>query len=296
MTERPAEQDIISKFLGDQKLADFIFSNLRQSLKSIGFSAELIANLIDSLAKIGVSTFDIEKFGDTHKKELREVYTIGFFQKFVPDYFSKYVVSVTPIRGKIVDVGCGTGILAKLYAESKNFDEVIGIDINPYPEWDMFAKSNIRFQVVKENDFIDFLSKEQPDSLSITWTLHHMEFDEQKRYLEYIYKIMKNGSRAIILEDSYSTVLTPENGTDLYNQFISLSVGDRTKAMSVYDWIANRVLAQRNKVPIPFGYRTVEKWESLFAEVGFKKVSEEFIGFPENRDINTPQSIMVFEK
>ena len=296
MTDRPVEQDIISKFLSDQKLADFIFSNLRQSLKSIGFSAELIADLIDSLVKIGVSTFDIEKFGDTHKKELREVYTIGFFQKFVPDYFLKYVVPITPIGGKIVDVGCGTGILAKLYAESKNFDEVVGIDINPYPEWDMFAKSNIRFQVVKEKDFIDFLSKEQPDSMSITWTLHHMEFGEQKRFLEYIYKIMKNGSRTIILEDSYSTTLAPENGTDLYAHFTSLSLEDRTKTMSVYDWIANRVLAQRNKVPIPFGYRTVEEWEKLFAEVGFKKVSEKFIGFPENRDINTPQSIMVFEK
>ncbi len=296
MIDRPTEQDVISKLLSDQRLADFIFSNLNQSLRSIGFSDELVGDLADSLGMISVATFDVEKFGNTHKRELEEVYSIGFFQKYVPEYFSKYVVPITPKGGKIIDVGCGTGILAKLYAESGSFDKVTGIDIDPYPEWDSFAKSDVRFKVVKETEFIDFLEKERPDSLSITWTLHHMEFDEQKRYLKYIYEIMKNGSRAVILEDSYSTDLIPENGADLYAAFMSLPPNDRTSVMSVYDWVANRVLAQRNKVPIPFGYRTMEEWEALFTEVGFKKASSKFIGFPDHRDINTPQSIMVFEK
>ena len=123
-----------------------------------------------------------------------------------------------------------------------------------------------------------------------------MRYDEQERYLKTIFGIMKPGSKIIILEDSYSEELPPENGEDRWRAFMKWPQDDRRKIMSVYDWVANRVLAKREHVPIPFGYRTMEEWIRLCEEVGFKLNSKKFIGFPSQRDINTPQSLIIFEK
>ncbi len=285
------EQEYIKSLLNNKSLRDFIFSNLRQSLSSIGFSQNLIDDLV-----LNLKDLNVVEFGKNHNEELRQVYNVGFFQKIVPTYFSQYVVPATPAVEKIMDVGCGTGILPKLYSENKKFKNILGIDINSYPEWKIFKNSNTDFLVVKEKNFIDFLRKEKPDSIVLTWTLHHMEYDEQERYLDYIYKTLKINSHVVVLEDSYSSILKPESGFKIYTQFMSWGENDRKKIMSVYDWVANRVLAQRNKVPIPFGYRTLEEWEDLFKKIGFTIESKKFIGFPSGRDINTPQGLIILKK
>lgn len=281
----------VREILKDTDLSSFIRENLRSSLSSIGFSREFLDDLLSDLGNIS-----IKNFGEKWESELQQKYSIGFFQNLVPKYFSDYVVPATPSAHKIVDVGCGTGILAKLYSESRRFKEVIGIDINQYSEWEIFSQENTRFKIVKESEFADFLLREKPDCISVTWTLHHMNFDEQKRYIGYIYQVLKTGSKIIVLEDSYSTNLTPGSGLGLYNEFMSNSPDNRKKIMAVYDWVANRVLAQRSKVPMSFGYRTLEEWQDIFEEAGFRNGVVKFIGFPTYRDINTPQSLMIFEK
>ncbi len=285
------EHEHIKSLLENKSLRDFIFSNLRQSLSSIGFSQNLIEDLVSNLENLNV-----QEFGKNHSEELKQVYNVGFFQRIVPAYFSQYVVPVTPTVEKIVDVGCGTGILAKLYSESKKFQHILGIDINPYPEWGIFKNTGVDFRVIKETDFIDFLHKEKPDSIVLTWTLHHMEYEEQERYMGYIYDALKINSYVVVLEDSYSSISKPENGSELYTQFMNWEESDRKKIMSVYDWVANRVLAQREKVPIPFAYQTMEKWEELFKKTGFSIENKKFIGFPNDRDINTPQSLIILKK
>jgi SAM-dependent methyltransferase len=246
--------DVREILSGDKKLADFIIKNLQKSLFSIGFSKEFLGDLLSDLGNI-----DVKDFSEKWKKELQQKFTIGFFQNLVPRYFSKYVVQATPSSGKIIDIGCGTGILAKLYAGNDRFKKVIGIDIRAYPEWELFRNKKIRFRVVKEDEIADFLKIEKPDSITVTWTLHHMEYGEQERYLEYIHENLENGSRVIVLEDSYSADLVPENGADKSKEFMMWSLEQREKIMSVYDWVANRVLAQRDKVPMPCTYRTLEE-------------------------------------
>lgn len=97
----------------------------------------------------------------------------------------------------------------------------------------------------------------------------------------------------MVLEDSYSTELPPENDIGVYDFFMKFNEDDRRKIMGVYDWVANKVLAQRDKVDIPLTYRTLEEWEKLFMDIGFKIIKKKFIGFPEKRDINTPQSLLI---
>jgi len=278
----------VGEILQETELANFIVNNLRSSLSSIGFSQEFLDALLSDLRNISV-----ENFGKKWREELGNKYIIGFFQKIVPKYFSDYIVPVTPTSRKIIDVGCGTGILAKLYAEDKRFERVVGIDINPYPEWKIFWNEKIKFEVVDEATFPNFLLEEKPDSVVLTWTLHHMEYDEQERYFEYIHDYLPSGAGIIILEDSYSKNLIPENGKEKYEEFMKWGPEQRREIMSVYDWVANRVLAQRSKAPMPCAYRSLEDWDILLEKKRFKMITQKFIGFPDNRDINTPQSLIV---
>ncbi len=282
---------MISDLLKDKNVHDYVVKNLRASLSSIGFSENLISELCENLKNL-----EVNKFGEKYSDELNKIYSIGFFQRLVPQYFSHNVVPEIPAANEVLDLGCGTGILAKILVEENKFQHITGIDLHPYPEWELFKNPKITFKVVAEKDFFDFLSTEKPDTATLTWVLHHMEHDEQERYVGYLYKVLKPGAQLVILEDSYSTELSPENDIGVHDSFMKFNEEDRYKIMGVYDWVANKVLAQRYKVNIPMTYRTLEEWEKLFSNNGFKILRKKFIGFPNNRDINTPQSLLIVRK
>jgi ubiquinone/menaquinone biosynthesis C-methylase UbiE len=283
-------KEILDK-IANKKLYDYILSNLQSSLFSIGFSDEFIDYFVNNFSEL-----DFEDFYNKFGEELTEIYDIGFFQKIVPKYFNKEVIPHIPESNTILDLGCGTGILIHSLSNSQKFKNLIGIDINKYPEWEQFNSPKIEFKIIAENEFEDFLKKTQPDNIILTWTLHHMDCEEQSRYLKEIFKIINTSSRLIILEDSYSEKLPPKNGKIIYNSFKELNPSERKIVMSVYDWIANRILARRKSVPIPFGYRTLEEWQNLCEGIGYKTIEKVFIGFPDKRDINTPQSFLIVEK
>ncbi|PIN75164.1 hypothetical protein COV18_04405 [Candidatus Woesearchaeota archaeon CG10_big_fil_rev_8_21_14_0_10_37_12] len=196
-------REILDK-IANKKLHDYILSNLQSSLSSIGFSNEFVDYFVNNFSEL-----NFEQFYSKFDEEIKKVYDIGFFQKIVPDYFSKQVIPHIPESNKILDLGCGTGILIHTLAKEQKFQELIGIDINEYPEWKQFINPKVTFKIIKEREFDNFLKKTQPDNIILTWTLHHMEYDEQVRYLTDIFKTMKKGSRIVILEDSYSEKLLP---------------------------------------------------------------------------------------
>ena len=281
---------LIKQFLADKKIKEHVATNLASSLKSIGYSRETIDELMVLLDKM-----QIKKFQDKNYAELKAVHSIEFFQKIVPAYFEKYIAPHIPPSDKILDIGCGTGILAHVLSKSDKFKQILGIDLIEYSEWKKFDNRKIRFQIIKQDKFNQFLQENKPDTIIITWTLHHMNYKEQEEYLKSIYNILPK-VRIVVLEDAYATTLSPLEDIGVYDSFMKFNEEDREKIMSVYDWIANRVLERRDKVPMPFAYRTFEEWKRFFEKMGFKIIIEKFIGFPEKRDINTPQSLIVIEK
>lgn len=282
---------MISELLINKEVHDYVVSSLQISLSSIGFSKNLVSELTHNIKGL-----EVKEFGKKYSDELHKIYSIGFFQKLVPKYFSRNVVPEIPPSSEVLDLGCGTGILAKILAEENKFQHITGIDLHLSPEWELFKNPKITFKVVSEKDFPSFLSKEKPDTVILTWVLHHMKRDEQERYIGYLYKTLKSNARLVVLEDSYSTELLPENNIGVYSSFMKFVEEDRYRIMGAYDWVANKVLEQRDEIDIPLTYRTLEEWEKLFTANRFSVIKKKFIGFPEDRDINTPQSLLIVSK
>src|SRR3989344_5015217 len=193
---------MISDLLSDKKIHDYVVSNLQTSLSLIGFSNTLVSDLTSNL-----SDLKVQEFGNKYSKELQEIYNAGFFRRLVPQYFSDYVVPEISAASEVLDLGCGTGVLASILACESKFQHITGIDLHSYPEWEIFKNSKITFEVVTDDNFLNYLTTEKPDAAVLTWVLHHMEFGEQVRYIGYLYKVLKPNSQLVILEDSYSTKL-----------------------------------------------------------------------------------------
>lgn len=277
-----------SEFKLTPYLRKYIESSLSESLRSIGFKDSLIQDLFKCL-----DDFNFESFKNNYAQQLDAVHEINFYQELVPNLYNKYVIPYIPSSRVVMDIGCGNGVLAKNISESSKFDKVVGIDVVSYPEWASFKNNKLRYEVVDRSDFEQYLLKNIPDTVLLTWTLHHMEYDDQVRYLEYIRQQLKTGSVLVVLEDSYSENIYPETGIGQHSSFMKLSSEDRHTVMSVLDWISNRVLSRSRTCPVTFTYRTLEKWKDLFIKSGFEVVDSRYIGFPLPKNINVPQSLLI---
>lgn len=283
--------DLVRDVFDDERRRAFIVKNLKVSMSNLGFSEHLIEDLLSN-----INNLDLKMFIDTHKDELARVQLQYFFGELVPKYFKSYIIPEVPTGGKILDVGCGRGTLVACLAETGRYKEVVGLDIIAAPEWSDITDDVSRFVVVEDGGFFDFIKNEKPDHITLTWVLHHMEDDQQKRYLRALYEVLGEGSVMVILEDAYSEIIPPESGLESWEEFKTWDIEDRQKIMGAYDWIANRVFSMRSSMPVPFTYRTVEDWTGLFEDIGFTVTKSRFLGFPENRDVNTVQSILVVKK
>ncbi|MCR4279118.1 MAG: class I SAM-dependent methyltransferase [Candidatus Zambryskibacteria bacterium] len=214
----------------------------------------------------------------------------------MPKYFNSNVVPEIPTGGKVFDLGCGRGTLIQEIINRRENSEIVGIDIKQAPEWNKIVGDKVRMEVVQEENFLSVLEREQPDVVTVTWVFHHMEYEQQKRYIGSLYKALKTGAVIVALEDSYSETLPPEAGQKRYEDFMKWDKENRQKIMGVLDWIANRIFSMRLSMPVPFAYRTLEDWKQVFEEAGFETLKMRFLGFPDDRDINNPQSLLVIRK
>lgn len=283
-------EDIVRDVYSDQKLKGFLIKRFERPMRNFSYSEELINDFLKN-----IDTLDIEAFDAKHHDEIARIRTELFFGVFSRKYFKECILPEIPENGKVLDFGCGRGLLIELLLE-RGKNEVVGIDIFDSPEWSVLRERGVHLEVVQEDDFLNFIEKEQPDSIAITWVLHHMEYEQQKRYLESLHRVLKSGACFVALEDSYSEELPPEFGPDLSESFMAWSKEDRHKIMGTLDWTANVIFGQKTHMPVPFAYRTLEEWEQLCNEVGFKIIKKRYLGFPENRDVDTAQSVFVAER
>ena len=102
-----------------------------------------------------------------------------------------------PKEGKIIDLGCGEGVIARYLAKAKT-RKVVGID-NDKKRLQQSAKENLEFIF---SDIRNYVLKDI-DGVVISDVLHHLNFNDQKKIFSNIYRgFNKNGVLVIKEIDS----------------------------------------------------------------------------------------------
>jgi len=110
------------------------------------------------------------------------------------------IMQHVPLKGTIVDVGCGYGLLGNLLALSSPERDVIGIDLSPrrirVAQGTIKGRRNIRFLLQDANS----LKIEKCDVFVMSDFLHHVPYQHQEQLLAMCYqKLSKNG--LLIMEE-----------------------------------------------------------------------------------------------
>jgi ubiquinone/menaquinone biosynthesis C-methylase UbiE len=291
--QAPAGYDSVVRWLGDPAVHTHVVHSLSHSLHEIGFGSGLGDFERALLGNLKSVDFDSWKSFD---EDLDVIYDAKYWGSRVPLFMEKYVFPHVDSPRIVLDVGCGTGILLYRLCKSSDLEQAVGIDLMEYPQWTRFYEPNLEYRVVDEQQFPTFLRQLNPDTVFLTYSLHHMEYAEQPRYLATLHRELSPEAKLYLLEDSYSQAQPATEMNSIGDEFMHLSPQRKQSVMSVLDWVANRLLARRWEERITFAYRTLEEWIGLAQEIGFDVSYSEFIGFPEKRDINTPQSLLLLQK
>ena len=99
-----------------------------------------------------------------------------------------------PNHGKIIDLGCGQGIIAKHVAQNKN-RTVIGVDLDQ-KRLEKSELANLRFELADIRNY----NLKDADAVILSDVLHHISFIDQDRVLENIKKSLKRRGLLIIKE------------------------------------------------------------------------------------------------
>jgi len=141
---------------------------------------------------------------------------------------------------KVLDVGCGNGVVSKVLIETLNFD-LTGTDILDY------RKENIPFKKMETKNKLPF-DDNSFQFVMLNDILHHAE-DIEKLIIE----SSRLAPNLLIFEDKESILL------------------------KILDVGLNYLYC--NKMPVPFNFKTEEEWCLLFKKLGFNYEKAE-ISYP----------------
>lgn len=99
-----------------------------------------------------------------------------------------------PSKGKIIDLGCGEGIIAKYIAQNKN-RKVIGVDLNQ-KRLENGKFKNLKFELADIRNY----NLKNANAVILSDVLHHINFADQNRILKNIANSLKKNATLIVKE------------------------------------------------------------------------------------------------
>lgn len=184
------------------------------------------------------------------------------------DYY-KYFESIIPRRAKIVDVGCGYGMLAYMLANTSNERTILGID---YDE-DKTGVANHNFSKTERIQFecADALTYNYPyaDVFVINDVLHYMDYASQEILMEKCVNKMNEGGMMIIRD----------------------SDADKTKKHKVtrFTEVLSTRVFQFNKTKQQLQFPTAKQFEAFAKQHGLKLSQK-------TNDKYTSNQVFIFSK
>lgn len=106
-----------------------------------------------------------------------------------------------PLPAKLLDLGCGVGLLSNYIHLRDPQTHVVGIDLCP-------ARISTAQATVGNRTGIQFIQKNaleldshvQFDTVTMTDFLHHLSFEDQRKLLECLFRRLPSGGRLVIQE------------------------------------------------------------------------------------------------
>jgi 2-polyprenyl-3-methyl-5-hydroxy-6-metoxy-1,4-benzoquinol methylase len=138
-------------------------------------------------------------------------------------------------EARIVDIGCGRGLLANYLALGSSSRRVIGIDKQvkriEAARASIKGRDNIHFFL---QDALD-LPQQEFDVIVVSDMLHHLTYPQQEKLLEHCYRILPEGG-ILLMED-----VTPDPKWKWISHFLidrTLNCGRRQNFRKLADWVS----------------------------------------------------------
>jgi 2-polyprenyl-3-methyl-5-hydroxy-6-metoxy-1,4-benzoquinol methylase len=150
---------------------------------------------------------DFDKFADDYKKILDDSLKLGgekgdYFTQYKSNYIARYLGS--NFSGKILDYGCGIGLLSEVLLKQFPQAAIDGYDVSvaSIERVPKFLKEQGKF-----TSDTSFLSPDY-DVIVIANVLHHIEPADRKAVIARLQKLIKNNGKIIIFEHNPFNPLT----------------------------------------------------------------------------------------
>jgi len=181
----------------------------------------------------------------------------------------------TDLRGAILDLGCGEGYFALQCVEMG------------YPVF-MTDVRDCRIDIARSLTFRQMIDptvipyqRNVVHTACVFFVFHHINTENLTKVLAELKRV---ASRVIVMEDVYGVSWNEEFKTqigsdDLLQEFIQFSLDDQSKVLIFMDLITNFFIHGSLEMNLPFNFKTINDWRSLFAEKGFLVRRTHLIGF-----------------
>lgn len=204
-------------------------------------------------------------------RDIRVEDIIYSFNNFVEQ--SKYFIS-----GKVLDLGCGNGLVAKCL-KSPRMKSLELCDVMDYRD---SSVKNWRFTIIPESGKLPYIDEEFDSVLAIT-VLHHAP--NPKELLQEVNRICKK--RFYLMETlvGVDSDMKTDSGSnserkrllELEKMFAALGEVKQMMHASFQDWFYNCVV--QGDVAVPMNFASDSEWQKLFSEMGVKLSAKHMIGF-----------------
>lgn len=180
------------------------------------------------------------------------------------------------IDGRILDCGCGEGMVGKLLS-----NDGYGVIVADVYEHARIRNLNLEFILLNQDAPLPFPDDYFNNVLLLT-VLHHS--DNPDRLLKEVHRIARNKGRVIVIESSFGIDIDgfPENEQVLTKRYVALNAEQQLRASIFFDHFFNRVVQyseqHHTKVNVPFNLNTPAGWGKIFGEHGLIQDKMTYLG------------------
>jgi len=215
--------------------------------------------------------------------QFNRIYFGNYKQIIKPGFFGGLIKE--SVKGPVVlDVGAGPSTISLFIVDNRpDIKYYICTDIIDYRRVKLTdTRIEFRLQCAEDNYLIPVKDGEV-NTIILTSMLHHLLPRKEIEFFTDIVRTIEQDGKILIVEDMWSDELPIPKKDKFAERFRRFTYHQKIGALTILDWIGNRLIPGPVPMVKPYNFRTVEDWEKIFKSAGLKISSREYLGFPEEK-------------